>query len=152
MFLTSYLVFHLKLKLPESIKKLELILSPNNYINKTYWTLKNCLFRLSICKKPLLSQIVYKSWVLKSCNAFFLFNIRFQESYKRFVKTWIHFASWSQILTPKKFFLYCDWQIWLHRFTTPDLQVRSLKIRIVDSIRDLNFLRFNLFSWILTNL
>jgi hypothetical protein len=40
-------------------------------------------------------------------------NIRMQESYKRFIKTWIHFAnpwirtvSWPQILTPKRFDSY----------------------------------------------
>ncbi len=84
-----------------------------------------------------------------------------RESYKRFVKTWICFAnpwicfvSWPRILTPKRFVLYCDWRIWLHRFEYPDSQVRSLKIQIVDSISDLNFQRFDLFSriqQILTN-
>jgi hypothetical protein len=57
--------------------------------------------------------------------------VRMRELYKRFVKTWIRFVSYSQIL--------------LHRFANPDLRVRFLKIRIVDSC-DLNFQRFDLFS------
>jgi hypothetical protein len=84
-----------------------------------------------------------------------------RESYKGFVKTWIRFAnpwictvSWLQILTPKRFVSYHSHKSWLHRFANPDLWVRFLKIRIVDSFRDLNFQRFELFSriqQILTN-
>ena len=57
---------------------------------------------------PIFSQsvLVRKSDV----GAHIHFYLRMQESYKRFVKTWIRFAnpwihivSWSQILTPKRF-------------------------------------------------
>jgi hypothetical protein len=42
-------------------------------------------------------------------------------------------------------FVSCH-ESWLHRFANPDSQIRSLKIQIVDSFRDLNFQRFDLFS------
>ncbi len=42
-------------------------------------------------------------------------------------------------------FVSCH-ESWLHRFANPDSRVRLLKIRIVDSFRDLNFQRFDLFS------
>ena len=62
-----------------------------------------------------------------------------RDSYKRFVKTWIRFANpWIR-------FVSCH-ESWLHRFANPDSQIRTLKIRIVDSFRDLNFQRFDLFS------
>jgi len=80
--------------------------------------------------------------------------IRMRELYKIFVKTWIRFVSWSWILTPKRFVLFCDWQIILHRFANPDSWVRSLKIQFVDLICKLIFKKFDLFSqiqWILTN-
>ena len=42
-------------------------------------------------------------------------------------------------------FVSCH-ESWLHRFANPDSRIRTLKIRIVDSFRDLNFQRFDLFS------
>jgi hypothetical protein len=49
-----------------------------------------------------------------------VFLLRMWELYKRFVKH----VSWAQILTPKRFVLFCDWWIRLHRswFASPNLK------------------------------
>jgi hypothetical protein len=78
-----------------------------------------------------------------------------QESYKRFVNSWIHFAnpwictvSWSQILNPKRFdSCLTKWiQICFISWITNPYCLQ--KIWFVDLIRRLIFKRFDLFSWI----
>ncbi len=65
-----------------------------------------------------------------------------RESYKRFVKTWIrfanpwiHFVSWSRILTPKRFVLFHDHKSWIRIvswITNPAIFKRFiLRIRFV---------------------
>ena len=48
----------------------------------------------------------------------------------------------------KRFDLYCDWRIQLHRFANLDLRVRSLKIRIRGLVSWHTFQRFGLLTWI----
>ena len=96
--------------------------------------------------------------------------LRMRESYKRFVKTWIRFVSWSRILTPKRFVSFRDHESWLQKgsfrfvITNPGfvsyrgsriqpfskdsfrgfVSWRNFqKIRFADSFRDIIFKRFD---------
>ncbi len=87
--------------------------------------------------------------------------LRMRESYQRFVKTWIrfanpwiHFVSWSRILTPKRFDSCLTKQIRIRFVSWIMNPLCFQKIRFVDSFCRLIFKRFDLFSriqWILTN-
>ncbi len=76
------------------------------------------------------------------------FFVRMQESYKRFVKTWIRTVSWPRILTPKRFNLYPTIRILqiLDSYRIVDQKSWLLKIRFESLVTNpVNFQRFTCF-------